>query len=119
MNVGHARACLIRTQHHAVELWHPIRRTGHGVLRYLAQIARLHQILQRLRRRLFVQSKIINRLAYHHQVLMQRRLSRVLHTSLISLRGHPDQDKDDRNDDHQFDERKTYLMQAAASLTQR
>src|SRR5260221_5136823 len=70
MHVNDACTRLLRAQYDAVVLRHPVRRPSHWVRGNLAQIARLHQILQRLRGRLLVQSEIINRLAHHHQILM-------------------------------------------------
>src|SRR2546429_7302565 len=49
MNVNHARTRLIRAQHSAIELRHPVRCPSHRIRGNLTEVPRLNQILQGLR----------------------------------------------------------------------
>src|SRR5579863_1768808 len=65
----------------------------------------IHQVIQRLRRLLLVHREVIDRCPHHHQVLLQRRFPRVLNRSLIHPRSHPEQTQNDRNHNHQLNQR--------------
>ena len=79
MNVNHPRTRLVRAQHNAIVLRHPVRRPGNRVHRNLAQVSGLHQIFQGLRRGLFVQCVVIDRLPHDLQVMVQCCFARMLH----------------------------------------
>src|SRR5712692_4189003 len=61
MHVNHASTRLIRTPHHAVILRHPILCSRYRISRDRTQVAGLHEILERLWCRLFIESIIFNR----------------------------------------------------------
>src|SRR5256885_1791512 len=65
------------------------------------------------------QRVIIDRLPHDPEVLLHGCFASVLHRFLIALCGHADEDKDNRNDDHQFDERKPRTEQPDATRPQR
>src|SRR6266403_3367462 len=95
---------LVRTHHRVAKIHVPVSGVGNRVFRNFAQVLRLRirQILQGLRRSLFVQSVVVNRLPHYGQVALERCFPGTLHRFYISARSDADQNRDDGDNDHQL-----------------
>src|SRR5262249_52432337 len=95
----------------------PIFLPRHRVNGHFAQIGslRIHEIVERLRRRFLVERVVVDRLPHHCEVRLQRRFFRPLHRLVVAGRGDTNQNKNDRNDDHQLDQRKSPLARRSSS----
>ena len=116
MNVDHPCAGLFRTQHDAVELRYPVLCTRDWVHGNFTQITGLRQIVEGLRRRLFVQSVMVDGVAQGPEVRMQDRLLRMQNYLIVLHRGDTHEDGDDRDDDHQLNEREPCIAAEPARL---
>lgn len=79
----------------------------------------MSQILDRLRRGLFVQCVVVYRVAQSSKVSLQHGLLRVQYNLVVLHCRYSDEDRNDHNDDHQFDERKPIAANAATALLRR
>src|SRR5882762_2488930 len=118
MYVHNSGGGLVRTHHRVTKIHVPVSGIGNRVFRNFAQVLRLRirQILQGLRRSLFVQSVVINSLPHDGQVALERRFLGMLHRFDISARSDADQDRDDGDNDHQLKQREPASRGRTASL---
>src|ERR1700676_203722 len=105
VHVIDARVLLIHSQQHVVLHDFPVRFIGHRIFRNNLQIVALHQVIQRLRRFLFVQSVLRDQRTKREQVLTQYGLPRFEQRSLIDRNCNRNQDCHDDHDDHHFQQR--------------
>src|SRR5712671_6293006 len=118
MHVHDTGGGLVRTHHRVTKIHVPVSGIGNRVFRNFAQVLRLRirQILQGLRRSLFVQSVVVNRLPHHGQVALERRFLGMLHRFDISARSDAEQNRDDGDNDHQLKQREPAHRRRTASL---
>src|SRR6266849_1890153 len=118
MHIHDSGGGLIRAHHRVPKIHVPVSGIGERILGNFAQVLRLwiRQILQRLRRRFFVQCVMVNPLPHHAQVALKRRFLRTLHRFDISARSNADQNRDDSDNDHQLKQREAASRRRTASL---
>src|SRR5882757_5427844 len=116
MHIHDSGGGLVRTHHRVPKINVPVSGVGDRVFRNFAQILRLRigQILQRLRRSLFVQSVVVNCPPHHGQVALERRFPGTLHRFDISARSDADQNRDDGDNDHQLKQREPASRRTAS-----
>src|SRR5260370_27330014 len=74
MHVVNPRAGLVRAQYRIPHMRHPIFLMAHRIVRDLAQVVSLHQIVKRLWSLLLIQRVIVDRLAHRLHALLQHSL---------------------------------------------
>ena len=116
MNVSYAATALRGAEHHIFILKNPILRMCHGVHGNFSKIFFIRQVIERLRRRLLVQREVVNGASHGLQVGFQGCFSRSLYRTVVATHSHADQNKDDRDYDHQLDERESALFSSVHEL---
>src|SRR5271165_1159232 len=87
-------------------------RVGKGVHGQGLEIARIHEVLQRLGRFLLVERELVNHRSQCVEIVPQDGLSRPQNGRLIAGNCHRHQDDDDADDHHQFNQSESALSRA-------
>src|ERR1700739_559533 len=126
------RSCLLRTGVHVVDTWvgliQCVQRVTHisdpriGCLRHWIlgddlEVSLLHQVIERLRRFLFIHGVGVDCGTHHAQVFLEHCFPRRFNRSIETRNGKRRQDADDHHDDHQLHQREAgFLFSPAAHL---
>ena len=113
VHVDDAGFLLVHRHHHIFLDHFPVGFLGHGIHRNLPQIARLHEVVERLRGLLLVEGVLLDDIAQCVQVRSQNGLARLDDGSVVIWDRDRHQDHDDADYDHHLKQRKTAGMCSA------
>jgi hypothetical protein len=106
---------LVRVKQRVAIHSHPVFRARNRVRGNSAQVLPGNQIIQRLRRGLFVPGVVVDRIVHHPEVGLQHCFTRTKYRISIMDARNRCEHQDDRHYDHQLDQRKPALNRFAPS----